>query len=55
MGIGMMLLGERAEGLLDLGLAGGLGYAQNFVGITHCLSVRELRSADNIGIERRAR
>ncbi len=35
MGVGMMLLGEVAEGLFDFGFAGGLGHAQDFIGIVH--------------------
>src|SRR5262249_20905581 len=34
-GVGMMLLGERAEGLLDLGLAGALRNAQDLIRIAH--------------------
>ena len=33
--VGMMFLGERAERLLDVGLAGAFGHAQDFVGVSH--------------------
>ena len=35
MGVGMMLLGQAAERLLDFGLAGGLGHAQDLIRIAH--------------------
>src|SRR6185437_12180248 len=48
MGVGMVLLGERAEGLLDFGFAGGLGDAKCFIRIVHSNS--NLRAGINIGI-----
>ncbi len=38
MGVGMMFLGQGAEGLFDFGLGGGLGHAQCLVGIVHSVS-----------------
>ena len=34
----MMLLGEAAERLLDFRFAGGLGHAQDLIGIAHVFS-----------------
>jgi hypothetical protein len=34
----MMLLGEGAKRLLDIGLAGGPGNAEDFVGVFHACS-----------------
>src|SRR6266567_2900160 len=42
MGVGMMFLGERAEGLLDFGLGGFLGDTQNLVWIAHRSSLYRL-------------
>ena len=44
MGVGMMLLGQRPERLLDLGLARRLGHAEDFVRVFHAgLSGRWLK------------
>ena len=42
MGVGMVLLGQAAEGLFDLGLRGALGHAQSLVGIAHSVSCRRI-------------
>jgi len=42
-GVGMQLLGELAEGGLDLRLARALGHPQNGVGVTHPWQLPSIR------------
>src|SRR6185503_18137195 len=44
-GVGVILLGQRAERLLDLGFARGLGNPENLIWIAHAISCRRKHGA----------